>query len=101
MEKAIGLLASAPPVGRSTARTADGPLNADYLSQNDELASALTDSLVRYLWQDLPHPPGSYVNAQSKFRAADGSGNSFTDPRLGAAGSRKRAKETSWGICFP
>ena len=38
------------------------------------------------LWRDLPHPPGTTVGPQARYRQADGSGNVPLNPTLGAAG---------------
>ncbi|GAA5921037.1 hypothetical protein JCM1841_005069 [Sporobolomyces salmonicolor] len=46
----------------------------------------ITDTFIRFLWEDLPHPPAAYVGPN--FRAADGSGNNPAVPMLGAAGTR-------------
>ncbi|GAA5952514.1 hypothetical protein JCM21900_003401 [Sporobolomyces salmonicolor] len=46
----------------------------------------ITDTFIRFLWEDLPHPPAAYVG--QNFRAADGSGNNPAVPMLGAAGTR-------------
>ncbi|KAL2862868.1 peroxidase/cytochrome P450 family protein [Aspergillus lucknowensis] len=50
-------------------------------------ATELTESFLNMLWNDLEHPPISYLGADSKYRKADGSGNNHFWPRIGAAGS--------------
>lgn len=52
-------------------------------------------SLIDILWHDLPHPPTSYLGNNHKWRSADGSGNSLTNPQLGAA----RTRECSAAVC--
>ncbi|CEL05332.1 Putative Psi-producing oxygenase A [Aspergillus calidoustus] len=47
----------------------------------------LTKSFLKMLWDDLEHPPISYLGADSMYRKADGSGNNHFWPKLGAAGS--------------
>ncbi|KAL1969515.1 hypothetical protein VTN77DRAFT_8953 [Rasamsonia byssochlamydoides] len=48
---------------------------------------ALTDAFMRMLWNDLQHPPISYLGQEFIYRAADGSNNNLLWPRLGAAGT--------------
>lgn len=64
------------------------------LPPNSQLGEALENNLVRLLWNDLNHPPSSYLG-QAKYRSADGSGNNFQNPRLGAAGERKSSRPSS------
>ena len=45
----------------------------------------LTDQLLTQLWNDLEHPPRSYLGPQYQYRSADGSFNSLIHPQLGAA----------------
>lgn len=37
------------------------------------------------LWNSLQHPPLSYLGDEFAYRSADGSNNSYTLPKLGAA----------------
>ncbi|KAI5480215.1 fatty acid oxygenase PpoA [Pseudohyphozyma bogoriensis] len=79
------------------------------LPEDSPIGPALTNSLIKLLWEDLPHPPAGYVSGApykpagnrnekgdvsdepiagaSPYRAADGSGNNPTNPSLGAAGT--------------
>ncbi|MCJ1351753.1 MAG: hypothetical protein MMC33_001737 [Icmadophila ericetorum] len=50
-------------------------------------ADVLTSAFIRTLWDNLQHPPLSYVGDGFKYRAADGSGNNVMYPDLGKAGS--------------
>ncbi|KAL4953119.1 Psi-producing oxygenase A [Aspergillus filifer] len=50
-------------------------------------AAELTKSFLNMLWNDLEHPPISYLGPDSAYRKADGSGNNHFWPRLGAAGT--------------
>ncbi|KAL6238146.1 Psi-producing oxygenase A [Aspergillus navahoensis] len=50
-------------------------------------AAELTKAFLNMLWNDLEHPPVSYLGADSMYRKADGSGNNRFWPQLGAAGS--------------
>ncbi|KAF7505932.1 hypothetical protein GJ744_012374 [Endocarpon pusillum] len=43
--------------------------------------------LIKPLWNDLQHPPLTYLGDDFKYRKSDGSNNNFMYPRLGAAGS--------------
>ncbi|KAJ5585548.1 Psi-producing oxygenase A [Penicillium hispanicum] len=45
----------------------------------------LTNTFLNTLWNDLKHPPISYLGRDSMYRKADGSGNSFFWPQIGAA----------------
>lgn len=46
----------------------------------------LTNGFLTQLWNDLQHPPQSYLGGKLKYRMADGSWNSLKHPKLGAAG---------------
>lgn len=58
------------------------------LPPDSRIGDSLQSNLIRLLWNDLQHPPVSYLG-RAKFRSADGSGNNFQLPRLGAAGERQ------------
>ncbi|ODM23237.1 Psi-producing oxygenase A [Aspergillus cristatus] len=47
----------------------------------------LTDAFLNQLWNDLEHPPISFIGGDSQYRKADGSGNNPRWPELGAAGA--------------
>ncbi|GAA5956098.1 hypothetical protein JCM21900_002592 [Sporobolomyces salmonicolor] len=49
------------------------------------IGDVLQNSFIKLLWSDLQHPPLSFVG-KARYRSADGSGNNFFNPRLGAAG---------------
>ncbi|GAA5987467.1 hypothetical protein JCM11641_003838 [Rhodosporidiobolus odoratus] len=55
------------------------------LPEDSPIGTSLQNRFVRLLWNDLPHPPTSFVG-ESRFRSADGSGNNIFMPSLGAAG---------------
>ncbi|KAL3479872.1 heme peroxidase [Aspergillus californicus] len=59
---------------------------ASCLPSTSRNASELTKSLLSMLWNDLEHPPISYLGPDSMYRKADGSGNNHFWPSLGAAG---------------
>ena len=46
----------------------------------------LTGGLVRLLWNDLQHPPISYLGSDYIYRKADGSNNNIQWPHIGQAG---------------
>jgi hypothetical protein len=48
----------------------------------------LSGTLVKPLWNDLQHPPLSYLGDEFKYRKSDGSNNNILYPSLGAAGSK-------------
>ncbi|GAA5912230.1 uncharacterized protein JCM6883_003287, partial [Sporobolomyces salmoneus] len=55
------------------------------LPPDSKIGDTLENAFIRLLWNNLQHPPISYVG-KSKYRSADGSGNNFFNTRLGAAG---------------
>ncbi|GAA5977201.1 hypothetical protein JCM5350_003254 [Sporobolomyces pararoseus] len=55
------------------------------LPPDSKIGDTLGKTLIRLLWNDLEHPPISYLG-KAKYRSADGSGNNFQNPQLGAAG---------------
>ncbi|KMU89621.1 linoleate diol synthase (Linoleate (8R)-dioxygenase) [Coccidioides immitis H538.4] len=57
------------------------------LPNGSKLRDKLTDQFVTTLWNNLEHPPLSYLGDQFKFRSADGSNNNIMYPHLGASGS--------------
>lgn len=57
------------------------------LPDGSKMRDKLTNTFVTQLWNDLEHPPQSYLGAKYQYRAADGSNNSLIHPQLGAAGT--------------
>jgi hypothetical protein len=57
------------------------------LPDNSKMRDKLTNTFVTQLWNDLEHPPQSYLGAKYQYRSADGSNNSLIHPQLGAAGT--------------
>ncbi|KAF6525756.1 hypothetical protein HZS61_011551 [Fusarium oxysporum f. sp. conglutinans] len=47
----------------------------------------LNAAFIKRLWDNLRHPPLSYLGDEFRYRAADGSNNNVLYPHLGAAGS--------------
>ncbi|KAJ4297739.1 hypothetical protein N0V90_005634 [Kalmusia sp. IMI 367209] len=62
---------------RTAAKLPDGSKNRD----------KLTGQFLTQLWNDLEHPPLSYLGSKYQYRSADGSFNSLIHPQLGAAGT--------------
>lgn len=60
---------------------------AQALPDGSKMRDSLTNTFVTQLWNDLEHPPQSYLGAKYQFRSADGSNNSLIHPQLGAAGT--------------
>ncbi|KAA6414639.1 MAG: fatty acid oxygenase [Lasallia pustulata] len=52
---------------------------------NSKIGTHLSDQFIDTLWDDLPHPPMSYLGDQYAYREADGSNNNYLFPKLGAA----------------
>ncbi|KAF7158141.1 hypothetical protein CNMCM5623_002807 [Aspergillus felis] len=57
------------------------------LPNTSGLRGKITDAFVSTLWNNLEHPPLSYLGDQFKYRTADGSYNNIMYPHLGASGS--------------
>jgi hypothetical protein len=57
------------------------------LPEGSKNRDTLTHQFLKQLYNDLPHPPQSYLGAKYQFRSADGSFNSLVHPQLGAAGT--------------
>ncbi|KAF2470788.1 heme peroxidase [Lindgomyces ingoldianus] len=57
------------------------------LPDGSQFRDKLTHNLLTTLWNDLQHPPMSYLGAKYQFRSANGSNNSLIHPQLGAAGT--------------
>jgi cytochrome P450 len=57
------------------------------LPDGSKMRDAVTHKFLEQLWNDLEHPPQSYLGAKYQYRAADGSNNSLLHPQLGAAGT--------------
>ncbi|GAA5977217.1 hypothetical protein JCM5350_003259 [Sporobolomyces pararoseus] len=55
------------------------------LPPDSKIGDVMENAFIRLLWNDLQHPPISFVG-KAKYRSADGSGNNFFNTRLGAAG---------------
>ncbi|GAA5948461.1 hypothetical protein JCM3765_004890, partial [Sporobolomyces pararoseus] len=55
------------------------------LPPDSKIGDVMENAFIRLLWNDLQHPPISYVG-KAKYRSADGSGNNFFNTLLGAAG---------------
>lgn len=62
---------------RTAAKLPDGSKNRE----------KLTNQFLSQLWNDLQHPPLSYLGSKYQYRSADGSFNSLVHPQLGAAGT--------------
>ena len=52
-------------------------------SPDSKIAQTLEPAVVQLLYNDLEHPPSTYVGTQYAFRSADGSGNNPSNPDLG------------------
>ncbi|CRK31341.1 hypothetical protein BN1723_015743 [Verticillium longisporum] len=57
------------------------------LPNESKLRGDLNAQLIGTLWNNLQHPPISYLGEEFKYRAADGSNNNIMYPQLGASGS--------------
>ncbi|KAF2433982.1 heme peroxidase [Tothia fuscella] len=54
---------------------------------NSRTGKKVTDAFLTQLYNDLQHPPISYLGEHYKYRSADGSYNSLVHPNLGKAGT--------------
>lgn len=64
----------------------------------------LTDGFLKLLWNDLPHPPTSYLGDEYVYRRADGSNNNILWPHIGQAGqpyARSVKPETVMPVALP
>lgn len=50
-------------------------------------STSLQNLVIEMLYNDLPHPPSTYVGKQYAWRTADGSYNNICDPDMGKAGT--------------
>ncbi|OCK95012.1 heme peroxidase [Cenococcum geophilum 1.58] len=57
------------------------------LPPSSDNRKTLTNQFLTQLWNDMQHPPQSYLGAKFQYRSADGSNNSLIHPQLGAAGT--------------
>ncbi|CAO2651331.1 Nn.00g096280.m01.CDS01 [Neocucurbitaria sp. VM-36] len=57
------------------------------LPDGSKTGEKITHSFLEQLWNDLPHPPQSYLGTKFQYRSADGSNNSLINPQVGAAGT--------------
>jgi hypothetical protein len=58
------------------------------LPPKSSLCKEFAGRLTKPLWNDLQHPPLSYLGNDYKYRKSDGSNNNIMYPHLGAAGSQ-------------
>ncbi|KIY63464.1 heme peroxidase, partial [Cylindrobasidium torrendii FP15055 ss-10] len=56
------------------------------MKRDSPLSIDLQNQVIKLLYNDLYHPPPTYLGDNYKFRSADGSNNSISDPNLGKAG---------------
>ncbi|KAK4702162.1 linoleate 10R-lipoxygenase, partial [Phenoliferia sp. Uapishka_3] len=54
------------------------------LPAESTLGSKLSDTLITALWDDLPHPPSTFIGS-GRFRDSDGGANNLSYPDLGRA----------------
>lgn len=57
------------------------------LPDGSQTREKVTGAFLEQLWNDLQHPPQSYLGSKYQYRSADGSYNSLTEPQVGAAGT--------------
>ncbi|RAQ99836.1 heme peroxidase [Stemphylium lycopersici] len=60
---------------------------ASALPDGSKTREKVTGTFLTQLWNDLEHPPQSYLGGKYQYRAADGSNNSLMNPQIGAAGT--------------
>ncbi|KAL4935916.1 hypothetical protein BDV06DRAFT_217065 [Aspergillus oleicola] len=60
---------------------------ASSLPNSSGLRTKITDAFVASLWNNVQHPPLSYMGDEFRYRQADGSFNNIMAPHLGASGS--------------
>ncbi|KAH7398648.1 heme peroxidase [Phaeosphaeria sp. MPI-PUGE-AT-0046c] len=57
------------------------------LPDGSGMREKITHTFLEQLWNDLEHPPQSYLGEKYQYRSADGSNNSLLHPQLGQAGT--------------
>ncbi|KAL1646948.1 hypothetical protein SLS58_003085 [Diplodia intermedia] len=57
------------------------------LPDDSKMREVMTNFFVKKLWEDLQHPPMSYLGKKYKYRDPEGRNNNPSYPNLGAAGS--------------
>jgi linoleate 8R-lipoxygenase/9,12-octadecadienoate 8-hydroperoxide 8R-isomerase len=57
------------------------------LPEGSTLQKTVTDGFLTQLYNDLQHPPISYLGKDYQYRSADGSFNSLVNPNVGKAGT--------------
>jgi linoleate 8R-lipoxygenase/9,12-octadecadienoate 8-hydroperoxide 8R-isomerase len=57
------------------------------LPEDSTLQKTVTDGFLAQLYNDLQHPPISYLGKDYQYRSADGSFNSLVNPNVGKAGT--------------
>jgi hypothetical protein len=57
------------------------------LPDGSKTRDAVTGRFLEQLWNDLQHPPQSYLGEKYQYRSADGSNNSLVNPQIGKAGT--------------
>lgn len=60
---------------------------ASSLPEDSPLQKQVTDGFLTQLYNDLQHPPISYLGRDYQYRTADGSFNSLVNPNVGKAGT--------------
>ena len=62
-------------------------MTASKFPDDSAMGKQITDAFLTTLWNDLQHPPSSYLGTDYQYRSADGSFNSLLHPNLGKAGT--------------
>ncbi|TDL21825.1 linoleate diol synthase [Rickenella mellea] len=57
------------------------------LPPDSSLAKKLQNAVIRLLYNDLDHPPATYISTQYSWRTADGSHNNVSLPDIGKSGT--------------
>ncbi|CAO1633881.1 unnamed protein product [Sympodiomycopsis kandeliae] len=84
---ALKTLSSGEPLDDRELLLEQGVEMLQTLPSNSGLSHTVSDGFIGMLWKELPHPPYSSVEPQSRFRAADGKGNNPWNPELGRSGT--------------
>ncbi|KZS90725.1 linoleate diol synthase [Sistotremastrum niveocremeum HHB9708] len=61
-------------------------LNGSDVRVADHLLQKLNDEAITLLYNDLSHPPATFIGDKDGWRSPDGSGNNLLVPKLGKAG---------------
>lgn len=85
--QAISTVASGKPMDDKNLMLEGGVKMLQSLPPHSTLGTKAAGGLIKALWNDLPHPPGTLAGPEARYRKHDGSGNNPWFPEMGKAGT--------------